>query len=88
MCTYRVTDDAMFTDVDREYVLLHISRGEYFSLNEMGRTMFDQLRSGFSRSEIIELIISEYNVDQENVSKDLERLIEDLLEADLLIQNQ
>jgi len=87
VCTYKVTDEVMFTDVDREYVLLHAARGEYFSLNEMGRTMFDLIKTKKSRSEVIKSILNQYDVDREVVATDLEELIQSLVASDLLVRN-
>mgnify|MGYP005659279169 CR=1 FL=1 len=87
MCTYKVTDEVMFTDVDREYVLLHAARGEYFSLNEMGRTMFDLIKTKKSCSEVIKSILNQYDVDREVVATDLAELIQSLVASNLLVRN-
>ncbi|MFT5112837.1 MAG: hypothetical protein ACI8P9_002165 [Parasphingorhabdus sp.] len=75
----------MFTQVADEYVLLHLDKGEYFSLNAMGVTMFDLLKEGRKFSDIETEILALYDVDHGTVGKDLKELIEDLKSNQILI---
>jgi hypothetical protein len=81
---YRLPDEVMFTAVEDEYVMLHVSRGEYFSLNPVARYMFDRLREGCDEATVVERCVREYDVDAETVRGDLRQLVDELVAADIL----
>lgn len=78
----------MFTQVEDEYVLLHLDKGEYFSLNAVGVTMFSLLKDGCKFSEVEAEILSQYDVDRQTVCNDLMQLIEDLKSNQILVAEE
>ncbi len=74
----------MFNEVEDEYVLLHLEQGEYFSLNAMGRRMFDLLLEKKPLPAIVDVIVAEYEVDAATVNKDIKMLVSDLIAAGIL----
>lgn len=48
------------------------SSGESFTMNEFGVWIFKLLQSGKSKDEIVDAIISEYDIDQKHAEFDLE----------------
>jgi hypothetical protein len=81
---YHLPDDVMFTAVEDEYVMLHVARGEYFSLNPVARFMFDRLRAGCDEAAVVERCVREYDVDAETVRRDLDELVDELVAAEIL----
>ena len=81
MTQLKISDDVMYTQVEDEYVLLHLDKGEYFSLNAMGREMFDYIKDGMSPDEIIDCITRDYEVAGDTVKRDLDELIVAMREA-------
>ena len=81
---YHLPDDVMFTAVEDEYVMLHVARGEYFSLNPVARFMFEQMREGCDEATVVERCIREYDVDADTVRRDLHELLEQLVAAEIL----
>jgi PqqD family protein of HPr-rel-A system len=88
MCAYEVPNDVVFTAVEEECVLLHPPSGEYFSLNSMGREMFDLIRTGNHKADILKSLLKDYDVDEKTLNDDLDTLITQLLRANLLKEKQ
>jgi hypothetical protein len=82
--TYRLPDRVARTDVSDECVLLDLERGQYYSLNPVGRRMLELLLHEADDSLVVERICHEYDIDAESVRRDLETLIADLTGQGLL----
>lgn len=85
--TYRLNENVTFTELDdAESVLLHLKTRRYFSLNETGTLIWQQLRQGRDVDEIAALLERQYELDSaealQHVKTFLDRLVQDgLLEA-------
>ena len=55
-------------------------------LNETGVLIYEQLQHKKTITEIVEILISEYDTNIENAKKDVEKFIELLKEAGVLIE--
>ncbi len=79
-----VPDDVIHSQVADELVILHLESESYYGLDEIGFRMW----TVFSRSETIEqgiqLLLSEYEVDEETLRKDAISLLETLLDHGLI----
>ena len=75
----------MFTQVDDEYVLLHLDKGEYFSLNPMGVILFDLLKEGLKLAEVENKILATFDIDQATLSADLEELVTSLTDNQIFL---
>ncbi len=69
---------------DNETVLLSLAEGKYFALDDVGSVIWEHLTAGKAPSEVIALLLAEYEVDESTARADLERLAEELLAAGLL----
>jgi hypothetical protein len=67
-----------------ETVLLHFPSGQYFGLNEVGSRAWVHLRDTGSIAAAFGLLREEFEVDDERLRSDLDRLIADLEAAGLL----
>jgi hypothetical protein len=77
--------DAIFRAIDNEMVILHLQSGNYYSMNHVGKRIFELVQSGICAvNEIIELIASEYQVDKEVVKRDIEEVLTNLLHEHLI----
>jgi hypothetical protein len=62
--TYRMNENVTFTELDdAESVLLHLKTRRYFSLNETGTLIWQQLRQGKEVDEIAALLEQQYELD-------------------------
>jgi hypothetical protein len=69
---------------DDELVVLHLGVGEYFSLDPVGSTIWDQLAGGKTAEEAVAILLAEYDVDELTARTDVERLANELVAAGLL----
>lgn len=85
--TYRMNENVTFTELDdAESVLLHLKTRRYFSLNETGTFIWQQIRQGKDVDEIAALLEQTYALDADealqHVKTFLDRLVQDgLLEV-------
>jgi hypothetical protein len=77
--------DTAFRAVDNEAVILHLESGNYYSINHVGKRMFELLQNGICDvDELIAKIASEYKVDSALVKNDIEELLNDLVREKLI----
>jgi len=67
---------------------LNLATGEYYSMNEPAARMWSLLADGYSEKEIVDDIISRYTTSVEETKRDLARLIRELVEKGLLIEDR
>lgn len=78
MVHYEVPTGVLVQEVLSETVLLDTERGEYYELNPMGTAIFQQISKLGDPSLVIPQILREFNVEEEELRKDLDQLIHDL----------
>jgi hypothetical protein len=69
---------------DDETVVLDLARGQYFALDEVGAVIWDRLNEGLTLVEVVESLLSTYEAPPETVRADVQRIVDELLAADLL----
>jgi len=80
-----IPKDVMVRDVAGETVLLNLSTGTYFGLDQVGTRMWNVLQEAGSIQKAYDILFSEYEVDPETLLKDLKKLVEELVGHGLLI---
>lgn len=71
-------------DMGEEVILLHLRNGQYFGLQNVGARIWDLLRTPRSVGEIQSTLLAEYDVEPETCWNEVERLLEELVERDLV----
>jgi hypothetical protein len=79
-----VPPDVLLQEVQGESVLLNLTSGNYFGLNEVGTRMWKACTSSASLREAAEVLLGEYDVERERLCRDIQNLIEQLVEHGLL----
>jgi hypothetical protein len=69
---------------DDEIVLLDIDSGDYYTLNSSGAFIWKKLAEDFDENQIINAIVSEYNIEPSVAKKDLNDIILDFTKEKLL----
>ncbi len=69
---------------DGELVLLDLGAGMYYSLDEVGATIWESLSSGRNTDEAVAAVLEAYDVDEATARVDAGRLVKQLLAAGLL----
>lgn len=79
------TDDQVSCNLEGKSLLLQVSSGHYFGLNEVGSLVWEKVQAGSTFDEIVEAVTATYAAGREQVENDVENLLREL-EAEGLIQ--
>jgi hypothetical protein len=80
----RIAEGVLSSPVAREAVLLELESGRYFGLNEVGAKVWRLLSEGAELEAVVAAVATEYEVDEAMVRRDLDRLLDQLVEAGLV----
>ena len=83
MSAYQLKPELLLQKVADEMVLLEPESGEYFTLNNVGADMLEQLQQGKSAQQIAQYIADIYDVTAEQAEQDFQVLMHDLVQANL-----
>ncbi len=76
--------DIIFTVVDEEAILLEQNSGKYFSLNHVGTRIWVLLGEYGQLDEVFEQLLIEFDVEPDQLRKDLELMVSQFIENGLL----
>ncbi len=79
-----LSPDVHSTVLEGKAVLLHLTTGKYFSLNEVGTRVFALLQEGRSLGEMRRTLGAEYEADQAVIDADLDELLRALEAASIV----
>jgi Coenzyme PQQ synthesis protein D (PqqD) len=82
-----VAPDVMFRVVGEESVLLHLKSETYMGLDPVGTRMWTLLTESESIQRAYEVLLGEYEVDGQQLRRDLEDFVGKLVEHDLVSVN-
>lgn len=83
--SYQLADNVLFQKVADETVILEPNTGEYYTLNAIGTFMIELFQQGKSKADVITSVLENYQVDQAEVTEDVETLVAQMLKQGLLI---
>ena len=81
---YKVADDILFRRIDDEGILLHISSGTYYNLNETSIMFWEALADSNPLTPVVEQVIDEYEVERECVLQDLQNFLQELSQNQII----
>ncbi len=64
--------------------MLDLGAGEYYSLDAVGSTIWEQLRDGQTEEEIVGCVVTTYEVEEATARGDVARIIQELVVAGLV----
>lgn len=76
--------DIVWRSVENEIVILHRGDWEYLTVNEAGALLWTRLADGATRPELVSMLTSEYDIDEERAAGDVDAFLALLSERDLL----
>lgn len=76
--------DVMWTQLGDEVAILNSSTGTYFGLDAVGSRIWCLIAQKLSPEQIVATMLSEYAVDEEQVRRDFDELIEKLAKRALI----
>jgi hypothetical protein len=82
--TVRIAEDVLSREVKGEELILDLEKGEYFGLDPVGTFVWKLLREPVVVSDVVEAIVSEFEVTPEKASVDVIALLQSLYEEKLI----
>ncbi len=79
-----LSSEVLFRDLGGEAVLLDLKGQYYYGLDDVGTRVWQLLEEHETLSRVADLLLDEYDVDEAELRKDLERIATELLDAGLL----
>jgi Coenzyme PQQ synthesis protein D (PqqD) len=79
-----VPDDVLMRELDGESVLLNLATDSYFGLDTVGTDMWRALTGAGSIEEAYRALLAGYDVEPDVLRRDMEELIEKLVDSGLL----
>jgi hypothetical protein len=80
-----IPSQVMTRQVGDELVLLHLGTGTYYGLESVGQSIWLLMRDGKTLAEICDLLLEEYDVTREALTRDVLELADKLLAQGLII---
>jgi hypothetical protein len=80
------SDAAMARRVDDDVVILDITSGQFFGINDVGALVWDLLEHDTTRDVLVEAVTAEFDVDSKQAGDDIDALIAQLSNAGLVEQ--
>lgn len=77
VCTFRMKGDVHIREFDGELVILDLTKGEYYGVNELGARLWRGLSQGQSCNAIADALVLEYDVERRVLVGDLLKLLEE-----------
>jgi len=82
--TVVAAENCLSTVVDDETVILHQGDGVYYSVNEVGTLVWEQIQQPKSLDEVSEEIVSKYDVTHERCEQDVTEMLADMADENLV----
>jgi ornithine carbamoyltransferase len=77
-------DTVFAQEVDGEMVLLDMNSENYFGLDEVGTSIWQAMQEKESLKEVLEVLLEQYEVEEDVLKKDLVTFVEKLEESGLV----
>lgn len=79
-----INKDIDATEFNDEKVMMNMDKGKYYALNEVGSRIWDLINKNTDVSEIIKALLEEYDVSEEECTREVISYLEDLYNAELI----
>jgi hypothetical protein len=88
------SEDVVAREIEGELVIVPLTSGigdmedELYTLNDSGKAIWDRLDGKRSLSNIVDELITEYDVDRNEIEEDVIGLVSELLKRKMLLFNE
>jgi Coenzyme PQQ synthesis protein D (PqqD) len=84
MPQFRLSPDVLYRDLEGQAVILDLSSGLYFGLNEVGTRIWTLIGEGRTVADIAQILSHEYAADASSIERDVRELADALLSRNLI----
>ena len=85
-CILQLSPDIRQTRVDGEGVVLNQKNAKIMVVNEVGIRLLELLDDSKSFGKLLELMLQEYETDENTLKTDLQEFIEELIRNDIVLE--
>jgi hypothetical protein len=82
---YRAIAEALVATLSDGAVLLNLQTKRYFSLNETGTRIWEMVQQTADEDAIIAALLREYEVEEPMARSEVRRILDELIEAQLIV---
>ena len=82
--TYKRSDDMLGAAVGDELLMMSVAQGNYYSLNEVGKRIWELLERPMSLDELVAQLTEEYDVPEAACREEVERFLTAMRERGML----
>jgi hypothetical protein len=82
---FRVSPDTIYETLDDRGVLINVTTNEIYELNQTGARFWELLSAGHDHTQIRQLMLQEYDVDETVLDREIEALLASLKSARLIV---
>jgi hypothetical protein len=82
----KIQDDVLFQELQGEAVLLNLKTGVYLGLNPIGTRIWQLLQQDGSLSKTVDVLLEEYDVGRDQLTRDLLDLVAQMGQQGLLVE--
>lgn len=72
------------SDIDGDKVMMDLDKGMYFSLNSVGSRILDIIENPITIDQVVEVLLSEYDIDKNECKETVVSFIKGLEENELI----
>lgn len=83
----KIPQSVFIQEIDDETVILDTKTQEYFSINEVGKNIWDMISKTSSLQKILDELVNIYEVPKEQLKNDMINFLEALNQKGLIIIN-
>ncbi len=83
-----LSKEVLSQEVDGETVLLDLKGESYFGLDEVATRIWQLFKNGSDLQSVFDTLLTEYEVEEEELKKDLQEHLTQLVEAGLISLSQ
>jgi hypothetical protein len=76
--------DLMWRVVDDDVVALDVASSEYFATNRAGTLLWERLRTGATRTELVQAMCDRYSIDSQQARREVNDFVSQLTSSGLL----
>ncbi len=81
---YKIQKGLIIQKIDDKIMIFDNKKSFLYTLNKTASEIFNNLKKGFSKEKIISLMMKKYLIKKENLEKDVDFLIENLLKEKII----
>jgi hypothetical protein len=80
----KASSNHLYSEIGEEAVILDINSGVYYGLNEVGVEIWNWLQEPKTATDILHLLLEEYEVTREQAEQDLNEILQEMSTAGLI----